>query len=496
MSYPLLITLVFFLLSLIGILNHEMWSDELMFWMIARDNATVGNLIQTLRFEYMHPWLWGILLFGLSRLTREPLAMQLLHILIATGAVFLLVQYSPFTRVQKTLLVFGYFLLFEYSLISRNYGLGVLLIFLCCVLFPTRKRRYLPLAILLAVLANINFYSRMTAIALITMLVLEYLLAIPSGKPTPNRKWDIAGSLLIVAVGLLLSGVQNIPPPAQAGSLSVLSQGVKLNQVVSAIANLWRAYFPMPGLTLRFWNSNIIDDGFAAALSWIPLGFSIALFYRRPLILFLYLFNLTEILLFHSLWTGLMRHLGHIFILFIACLWLSDEIPPSGSDRPSRYPVLRFFDRHCTQFVTVVLVVQVVAGAYAYTMDLFHPFSEAKPVAQYLRRQQLDRSLIAGGIDVFTQSVSGHLDQPIFYPERDRMGTYISSDNSSQRLPPQQYLERVARQPGVEKAVFVLNFPLQEPLPALPGWNLQELARFDRGIVKVENFYLYQFEKR
>ncbi|MGQ9872499.1 hypothetical protein [Leptodesmis sp.] len=194
---------------------------------------------------------------------------------------FLLVQYSPFTRVQKTLLVFGYFLLFEYSLISRNYGLGVLLIFLCYVLFPTRKRRYLPLAILLAVLANINFYSRMTAIALITMLVLEYLLAIPSGKPTPNRKWDIAGSLLIVAVGLLLSGVQNIPPPAQAGSLSVLSQGVQLNQVVSAIANLWRAYFPMPGLTLRFWNSNIIDDGFAAALSWIPLGFSIALFYRH-----------------------------------------------------------------------------------------------------------------------------------------------------------------------------------------------------------------------
>lgn len=467
-----------------------------MFWMMARDHATLGSLIQTLRFEYMHPWLWGILLFGLSRLTRDPLAMQLLHILIATGAVLLLVQYSPFTRLQKTLLAFGYFLVFEYSLISRNYGLGVLLIFLFCVLFSTRKRSYLPLATLLAVLTNVNFYSRMTAIALLALLILEYVLAIRSGKPTLNRRWDIAGSLLIVAGGLLLSAVQNIPPPAQAGSLSVLSQGVKLNQVVSAIANLWRAYFPMPGLALRFWNSNIIDDGSAAALSWIPLGFSIALFYRRPLILFLYLFNLTEILLFHSLWTGLMRHLGHIFILFIACLWLSHEIAPSGSERPSRYSVLRFFDRYRTQFVTVVLVVQVVAGVYAYTMDLFHPFSEAKAVAQYLRRQQLDQSLIAGGIDVFTQSVSGHLDQSIFYPERDRMGTYISSDNSSQRLSPQQYLERVARQPGVEKAVLVLNFPIKEALPALPGWNVQELARFNRGIVKVENFYLYQLQRQ
>jgi hypothetical protein len=172
------------------------------------------------------------------------------------------------------------------------------------------------------------------------------------------------------------------------------------------------------------------------------------------------------------------------------------EIPASDSDPLAPHPVLRFFDRYRSQFVTVVLVVQVIAGVYAYTMDLFHPFSEAKAVAQYLRRQQLDRSFIAGGIDVFTQSVSGHLDQPIFYPERDRMGTYISSDNSSQRLSPQQYLDRVVRQPGVEKAVFVLNFPLQEPLPSLPGWNLQELARFDRGIVKVENFYLYQFEKR
>jgi hypothetical protein len=422
--------------------------------------------------------------------------MQLLHILIATGTVFLLMQYSPFTRGQKTLLVCGYFFVFEYSLISRNYGLGVLLIFLFCVLFSTRNRSYLPLAIVLAVLANVNFYSRMTAIALLALLILESILAIATGKPTLQRKWDIGGSLLIVAGGLLLSAVQNIPPPAQAGSLSVLSQGIKLNQVVSAIANLWRAYFPMPGLTLRFWNSNIIDDGFAAALSWIPLGFSIALFYRRPLILFLYLFNLTEILLFHSLWTGLMRHIGHIFILFIACLWLSDEIPPSGAEQPSRYPILRFFDRYRTQFVTVVLIVQVIAGAYAYTMDLFHPFSEAKAVAQSLRRQHLDRSFIAGGLDVFTQSVSGYLDQPIFYPERDRPGTYISSDNSSQRLSPQQYLERVARQPGIEKAVLVLNFPLQEPLPSFPGWTLQELARFDRGIVKVENFYLYQFQRQ
>lgn len=497
-KFAIALSLVFFIVALVGVLNHEMWSDELMFWMMARDNHSLGDLIRTLRFEYMHPWLWGILLYGISRFTREPLAMQVLHVAIATAAVFLLVRFAPFTHLQKVLLSFGYFFLYEYSVISRNYGLGVLVIFGFCVLFPRRRQSYLPLAGVLAIMANVNFYSRMTAIALAAMLLLELWRDSTLAKQAFRQKGELIASALIVMAGSLLSIVQNIPPDRSGGSLGLLINGLTLKQIASAIANLWRAYFPMPGLSLRFWNSNILDDGTAALLSWIPLGFSIALFRSRPLILFLYLFNLAEVLLFHTLWTGLMRHLGLIFILFIVCLWLSKEYPAEPMLERSWLRLPRFFDRYQAQFLSVVLVVQVVAGVYAYTMDLVNPFSAAKDVAQLIRSQLRSQPgeprLVAGAIDVFTQSVSGYLDQPIFYPERDRLGTYISSDNRALRPTGQELVEIVTKTPGGDNSLLVLNKPL-DPIPQIPNWSLTEIAQFDRAIVRVENYTLYSLRR-
>ena len=499
LSFAIAISLLFFIVALVGVLNHEMWSDELMFWMMARDNHSLGDLIRTLRFEYMHPWLWGILLYGISRFTREPLAMQVFHIAIATAAVFLLVRFAPFTRLQKVLLSFGYFFVYEYSVISRNYGLGVLVIFLFCVLFPNRHRSYLPLTGSLAVMMNVNFYSRMTAIALVAMLLLELWRDAALPKQAFQRKGELIASASLVIAGLVLSIVQNIPPDRSGGSLGLLSNGLTLKQIASAIANLWRAYFPMPGLSLRFWNSNILDDGTAAFLSWIPLGFSIALFRHRPLILFLYLFNLAEVLLFHTLWTGLVRHLGIIFILFIMCLWLSHEYPAEPMSARTRFRLPVFFDRYQAQFLSVVLVVQVVAGVYAYTMDLVNPFSEAKAVAQFIRSQLHSQPgearLVAGVIDVFTQSVSGYLDQPIFYPERDRLGTYISSDNRALRPTAQDLVEVLAKAPGGGNSLLVLNKPLTQPLPMMPNWSLTKIAGFDRAIVRVENYTLYSLRR-
>ena len=491
------ISLSFLGLALLGVWRHEMWSDELMFWMMARDNHTWGDLLYTLRFEYMHPFLWGVLLHGLSRLTRSPLAMQLFHITIATGCVILLCQRSPLPRWQKALISFGYFFIYEYSVISRNYGLGVLVMFAICSLFATRRRSYLILAGLLALLANVNFYSRMTAIALTALLILEWWRDRREQKTVPT--WNLALSLGIVGLGLLLSAMQNIPPDTGTSG-SILGAGPRWGTIVSAIANLWRAFFPMPGLSLRFWNSNLIDDGYGAALAWIPLGFSVALFSRRPLILFLYLFNLSEIILFHSLWTGLMRHLGHIFILFIVCLWLSPQFPGRSPQlealSPARFPRWAWWQQSAPRFVGVVLVVQVIAGAYAYGMDLVHPFSQAKLVAQWVRQNRLETATIAGALDVFTQSVSGHLDLPIFYPERQRLGTYISSDNQAQRLLAPDLLARVTQSATTEPVILVLTSPLPEGIFPSPPWRLEPLPSLPPAIVKVENYSLYRLQRQ
>jgi len=88
--------------------------------------------------------------------------MQLLHVLIATAFVFLLARHGPFSRLQTILFAVGYFPLFEYALVSRGYGLGVLLAFAFCAAFEARYRRPVLLGGLLFLLANTTVYGLIT----------------------------------------------------------------------------------------------------------------------------------------------------------------------------------------------------------------------------------------------------------------------------------------------------------------------------------------------
>ncbi|MDV2995516.1 MAG: hypothetical protein N4J56_005170 [Chroococcidiopsis sp. SAG 2025] len=50
------------------------------------------------------------LLYAITRFTDNPLAMQLLHLLIAGGTIYVFAKFSPFTKLQKIFIYFfGYF---------------------------------------------------------------------------------------------------------------------------------------------------------------------------------------------------------------------------------------------------------------------------------------------------------------------------------------------------------------------------------------------------
>ena len=84
MKLPVL--LIFFILSLIGILHHEIWLDEAQHFLIARDSKNLQELIGACRIEG-HPVLWDILLFVITRFSSNPFWMQFVHILISCAAI-------------------------------------------------------------------------------------------------------------------------------------------------------------------------------------------------------------------------------------------------------------------------------------------------------------------------------------------------------------------------------------------------------------------------
>jgi hypothetical protein len=475
------LTLVFLSLGFAGILNHEMWRDELKAWLIARDSSSITELFHNFRGE-AHPGLWYLCLYVLTRFTHNPVAMQLFHLVIATGVVFLFAKFSPFTKLQKVLFSFGYFPFFEYAVISRNYALGVLLVFSFCALFNRPDKNHFILLCVLALLASTNLYSLIIAGSLGVVLLIDI---IKIRKTESHRGWTIPG-LFIFVLGIVAAVIQIIPPAYDTPGKLMSTPPFLGYRFVASVMTVWESYIPLPNFLVRsFWNTNIL---MAVPHGW-TLSFSCSvgllvlftvLFVRRPIVLFLYLFGTLAILTFtFTKILGGVRHWGHIFILLLVCFWISgyyNELKLKWLS-PKLAHAIDLPARHKNNLITVILGIHLIAGVYAMSMDLFYPFSGSKPAAILVQKQQQNNMRIVAGSDTVASALSAYLDREI---------------HVSQSTTPREGFGKLP-QPGTlcdEDVLFVSNYRQKVGKEDI---NISELAEFSKTIVRddKEAYYLY-----
>lgn len=508
-----LIILSFFVLGFVGIINHEMWRDELQAWMIARDSTSVAEVIENLRAEG-HPATWYLCLYFLSRFTRNPLAMQIFHLFIATGAIFLFIKYSPFKTLHKFLFAFSYFPFYEYGIISRNYALEVLLIFLFCALFPNGSRNFLIIAIVLAFLANVNAFGLLLNFSLLSGLLIRIYI---NRKKYPLKKGRIGISLSLIAFGWVLSLWQIARAASNAEVVQTtpnLPQKTLFTEVVdigNVVRHVWESYVPIPDFTLDFWSTNFlsdsslflsigsgdtsIGDAIAGILSIGLLIVSVWLLLEKPVALITYILGTSSLLLFFYLvYDGGLRHHGHLFILLIACLWISRyESSTAFLVRLPRW-VSNFGDRARNRFLSVLLCIHLAVGIFAYSMDLAYPFSVGEEAAKFIESHQLSHLTIIGTRNTVASTISAYLDKPIYYPEEDRFGTFWKVRTSGLTIVDKQKLfEAISKlQPQSQTGILlVLTKKLDVNQPDL---RVKALASFDEGMIEGDELHLYLVE--
>ena len=178
----------------VGMRNHEMWRDELEVFAKIRDNTLVQSLTAlddpTL---YFYSLLSVVKLFGSS-----PIAYQAFHGIVATLAVFVFCRFGCFTRTQKILFIFGYFALFDYGIISRDYSFSLLLTWIGVAVVARRPRRYVLSAVVLGLVATHGMYTLFISLGLTAYLVVELgMRARDRGLPAAlRRELAIAAPLL------------------------------------------------------------------------------------------------------------------------------------------------------------------------------------------------------------------------------------------------------------------------------------------------------------
>ena len=218
--YAIGLTTGFLILGGFTAFNHEMWRDEIQAWLLARDSASFFELFAHLKYEG-HPGLWHLCLMPLSRITASPVIMQMFHLLIAGVTVYLFARYAPFNWLQKFLFCFGYFVLYEYAVIARNYALGLLLLILFCVLFRERYKRPLWIGGILFLLAHTSVHALIVTIAISFALFCEYfLMKIARLKTAPTAEHH-PGSVGALCKRAPKHTRLETAPPAASGRVTV-----------------------------------------------------------------------------------------------------------------------------------------------------------------------------------------------------------------------------------------------------------------------------------
>ena len=137
--------------------------------------------------------------------------------MLATATVYIVLRFSPFTRLQKTLFAFGYFPFYEYAIVCRSYALGVLLLFIFCVLFEKRFAKFLWIGCILFLLAHVSVHYTIITIAIFLALAIEYLLVRKENAGIYHSgKLKIIIGFSIILFGIITSIIQ-VKPPADTG---------------------------------------------------------------------------------------------------------------------------------------------------------------------------------------------------------------------------------------------------------------------------------------
>ncbi len=477
----LIIASLFLLLNLSSLVFHEMWRDELQAWLIARDSKNILELFINLKYEG-HPALWYLLLTPLTKIF-SPVSMQILHLSIFLLALYFFIFFSPFSFLQKLLFSIGIFS-YEYSIISRNYSLSILFLFIYASCFKKKYEKPIIISIILFFLSHTNILGLIISISIFLTQIFDYFFFSTTSINKIFLKKFLLG-LCISFLGILTSTAQVIP-----FSDATYTQGwnfnldFKLLEIINKV--LVNAFLPPP--------QHILINTFVVFLEnyyifLIIIIFILYIFIKNiisPNIIIFFCVSLGGLIIFfYTKFLGDTRHHGLIWIIFIISYWLSYK------NDLDHIHILRNIRVKFSTIFTLLLIYHSLASIGPRINDYKKPYSNAKLAAEFIKLNNLKDKIIIGHPNNYLASIRGYLDNKAFFNiEKNRFETYFRYDAIASNTK-KNIFESIKNHPFFENKQFILitNYPLTDL--NLSSFKLSNIAEFTGAIRGDENFYIY-----
>lgn len=420
-------SIVFLLGSYVVLQFHEPWRDELQAFSLVRNTNSIHDLIYLVRYEG-HPIGWYLVQKIIFLFSADFLTIRFMHWALLSIGVLLFIWKSPFPILYRIAIVFGYFFMYEYSAIARNYGIAIPFYFLLCILFNHKK--HLLYGLLILITMQFSLYSFIITFSIATGYFFYH-------KNEINLRYYIGMLFSIIGI-VLFKYVVN--PPEDIGT----SPGWNFNpdNYTAAFSVIANALFPIFKFDIHFWNTSILETflnyNFTQAVQFLIsiflFGWIIKILYHNKLSLLIFLFGISVMLFFMGAkYHGSIRHHGHIYILFLMVIWISNfsnpeiQLPFKISSRIKK-TLLSFPDKYISKLFLLIVVFQIFGMLQALFFEIKYPFSASVQAVDFIKINCPDKPIIAC-VDAPCTSVSILLNKKIHHANSSAFCEHLIFNN-------------------------------------------------------------------
>lgn len=382
------------------VLHHALWRDEVRNFMIGIGATSRIHIIGN-----PHPFLVYKIEQLLYWITDSYYVLPASSLFISLFSVILLLFFSPFNFRLKALILFGYPMLYEYTVMDRNYGISALLMLLLACCFSTDKYKYIFSGPILFLLANTNVHSALIVggFSVLWPLSIWY----ENGKKwSEDNKKACLNSFLGIA-GFIACFMTVYPTRYDLAAAHPVEMTVKHH---------FRFFKHLTFFGCKDYLSDVFGHHLFGKIVYLALeAVAYAAILFSPLVLWgdAFLFSVALLSLigfsafFSIVYQGNYRHEALWLMLVVALLWIKKNTykEPAGN-------VLNKIGS--VSFYTILTIQVILSGLLAFH-EVHKPNSMSKQFVDFINKDEiLKNSPILSSMDYNLEAIPYYTKRPVF----------------------------------------------------------------------------------
>lgn len=408
--------LIFWLAAVLFLtFHHVMWRDEVRALNIALQGDNMIEMLQRLRGEG-HPAIWYLLLRGAYDVFGRVEVLPAVSLLVAFVSVVLLIFRSPFPRLVVLALVFSHLMIFEYSIVARNYGISVLILLLIAELYPRWRNNGVVIGLLLLLLANTNVIGTLMTGAFLLFWFVDLLTE--DGIPWTSKLGVFVVNAAIAAVGVLACALTILPTYNDAAVLDWSGTSPLLEAVKTIL---------LPGRSSLGAMMGDFDIRPHRYIISAALFLSVVGLWPRRAAALAALFAIVASALFLALAAmGSERHAGVLFFFIVTLYWIAWKDVAAAMSSATVRPIFKVATGLGLVGFAFLLAVQTSMGVTKIGKSVANSElarSRSYDLAQLIQsRNDLANATVIASPDYMVEALPYYASNPTYLPREDRFG--------------------------------------------------------------------------